>query len=211
MIMHGLHPAIVKSYDAETRYCEIEIEGVTFGGDNYLQAQIAYSLGDKSSDTEIEILENDLVWVQFHGGDYRYPIIVFFRTLNADASVGKRRWHHANIEIEADDKAQIIVGDSTITAEPDKIMLEIGNASIKAENNKITLQVGDSSYVLEPEKITETSTLVEIDAENMNTTGTISADADVIGGANTATPISLTLHPHTGNLGAPTSAPLVTP
>jgi len=205
MILHGLHPATVKTYDADMRYCTVDLEGLTIGADSFPQAQIAYSLGDKSTDTEIEILAGDLVWVSFQGGDPRYPIIVNYRTKNKNASIGKRRWHHLNIELEADEKAEIIVGESKITAEPDNIALTIGNAMIKAENNKITLSVGGSSYVLEPEKISETSPEVVIDAENVNASGNMNAAGDVVAASESATPISVTTQSHNGNLGAPVS------
>lgn len=192
-VLSGLFPAKVVSYDGPSRLCLVEIDGISTGADQHLEAEIMYSLGDKSHNTEIEILAGDLLWVQFHGGDPRYPIIVGYRTLNEDASVGKRRWHHLNIEIEADDKAEVIVGDTKITSVPDSITMTIGNAMIKAEDGKITLKVGSNEVFVNDVK--------------METTGIIEADGDVIGGKS-GVPISLTTHSHIGNLGANVSPPL---
>lgn len=106
--MPGKYPATVKTYDQITRTCRIEIPGITDGGDVLPVAEIMYPIGDKSRivagkiQSEIEMMPGDTVWIEFVGGDPRYPLIVGYRCANEGNSVNWRRWHHANIELTAD-------------------------------------------------------------------------------------------------------------
>ena len=132
----GRYPAIVKSYDPVKRTCRVDIPGITSGGDVYTEAEIEYAIGDKSRtgkwETEIEILPEDTVWVDFISGDPRYPVITGWRNPRAGNSVGWRRFHHANINLEAEkeiiieahEKITIKVGGSTITITEGGIVLE---------------------------------------------------------------------------------------
>lgn len=104
----GKFPAIVREYDANTRLARVEIPQITNGGDVLPEAQICYPLGDKSRTkagtipTEIELLPDDLIWVEFINGDQNYPVIVGYRCPSAGNDVGWRRFHHANVELIAD-------------------------------------------------------------------------------------------------------------
>jgi phage baseplate assembly protein gpV len=98
----GLYPGIIKAYDPAARQVRVSIPGITDGGDELPIAELKYPLGDKSKTTEIEILPGDTVWVQFIGGDQRYPIIDSYRNPQSGNSVEWRKWHHANIELTAD-------------------------------------------------------------------------------------------------------------
>ncbi|MFZ4504592.1 MAG: hypothetical protein ACOYM1_11645 [Methylovulum sp.] len=117
----GRYPAIVRSYDAKRRTCRVEIPGITSGGDTFTEAEIEYPIGDKSRtgkwETEIEILPNDTVWVDFIGGDPRYPVITGWRNPLAGTGVDWRRWHHKNIELSADEN--LIINAKTITLNGD--------------------------------------------------------------------------------------------
>ncbi|WP_052700073.1 hypothetical protein [Methylocucumis oryzae] len=97
----GRYPAVVKGYDGPTRQVRVSIPGITDGGDELPVAEIEYPIGDKKN-TEIEILDGDTVWVAFIGGDQRYPIITGYRNPSAGNEVDWRRFHHANIELTAD-------------------------------------------------------------------------------------------------------------
>lgn len=107
-LMLGKYPAVVESYDQATRTCRVEIPGITDGGDVLPVAEIMYPIGDKSRivagkiQSEIEMMPGDTVWIEFIGGDQRYPLIVGYRCANDGNSINWRRWHHANIEINAD-------------------------------------------------------------------------------------------------------------
>lgn len=135
-IMPGRYPAIVSTYDAATRMCRVQIPGLTDGGDVLPNAEIEYSIGDKSRNgpntTEIEIVPGDHVWVSFIAGDPRYPIITGYRNPGAGNSDGWRRWHHANIEMLA---------DLLITA------LAGREARIKAGGGDVQLQASESVQV----------------------------------------------------------------
>lgn len=98
----SLIPAVVESYDQATRTCRISIDGITDGADVMPEAEILYPIGDKSQHTELEILAGDLVWVAFQNGDPRYPVICGSRAKNAGNSADWRKYHHANIELNAD-------------------------------------------------------------------------------------------------------------
>ena len=121
-LMPGRYPAIVKSYNQARRTCRIEIPGLTDGGDVLPEAEIEYSIGDKSragaNETEIEITPGDTVWVAFIGGDPRYPIITGYRNPQSGNSADWRRWHHANIELIADAEMRLVVGGTSVVITP---------------------------------------------------------------------------------------------
>lgn len=110
-LMVGKYPAVVQSYSAASRECRVHIPGLTDGGDVGLLAEIEYPIGDRSkgqNPTEIEILEGDLIWVEFEAGDPSKPIITGWRNATSGNSVGWRRWHHANIELLAEQVMNLI-------------------------------------------------------------------------------------------------------
>ena len=121
-LMPGRYPAIVKTYNQARRTCRVEIPGLTDGGDVLPEAEIEYSIGDKSragtNTTEIEITPGDTVWVAFIGGDPRYPIITGYRNPQAGNSADGRRWHHANIELIADAEMRLVVGGTSVVITP---------------------------------------------------------------------------------------------
>lgn len=118
--MPGRYPAVVKSYDKNRRTCRIEIPGLTDGADVLPEAEIMYPIGDKSRTvnyaTEIEMLPDDTVWLSFIGGDPRYPVIDGYRNPQAGNSVDWRRWHHANIELIANNTLRLNAQTIEITA-----------------------------------------------------------------------------------------------
>lgn len=101
-MLNGLHPAVVVSYNASEKTCEITLVGVTDGTQEKITAEIAFPIGDKSYHTDIRIMSGDTVWVEFMGGDMRHPIITHFRTKRAGNETAWRKLHHANIELKAD-------------------------------------------------------------------------------------------------------------
>ena len=109
--MPGRYPAAVKSYDAAKRTCRVEIPGLTDGGDVFPEAEIEYPIGDKAKSgehsTEIALEEGDTVWVAFIGGDPRHPIITGHRNPGTGNGTDWRRFHHANIELLADQVARV--------------------------------------------------------------------------------------------------------
>jgi hypothetical protein len=102
----GKYPAVVKSYDKVTRTCRVEIPGLTDNADSLMNAEVLFPVGYRADSaqqypTEIEILPEDKVYVEFLGGDARNPLIVGARAGKTGNSVDFRRIHHANIELLA--------------------------------------------------------------------------------------------------------------
>lgn len=108
MKMSNYTPGFVDSYDQATRLCRVRIPGVTDGAEVLPQAMLCYPIGDKSEHTEIRILPGDRVWLDFVNGDPRFPIIVGFRPKETDNAINWRRWHHANIELQADTDMRLL-------------------------------------------------------------------------------------------------------
>ncbi|MGL5598998.1 MAG: hypothetical protein ACRDDA_13020 [Aeromonas sp.] len=132
-LLHGKWPAIVDSYDAASRTCEVSIPGQT-DGQGKLVAEIEYPIGDKSrntTQTEIEVLPGDLVWIEFIQGDPRYPLITGWRNPTQGNSAGCRRWHHKNIELLADGTINIEAGSG--------ITLKVGGSTITLTGSEISL------------------------------------------------------------------------
>lgn len=123
-MMPMLYPATVVSYNRARRMCRIRIEGLTDGGDVMPEAELCNPLGDKSEHTEIRILPGDRVWVMFQGGDARFPVIVGYRPKNAGNDLEWRRFHHENIELEADQEIVLKVGATRIVMSQAGIVIE---------------------------------------------------------------------------------------
>jgi hypothetical protein len=140
--MYGKYPAIVKSYDKVTRTCRVEVPGITDGGDVLPLAEILYPVGDKwrtatgIHPTEIEMLAGDTVWVEFIGGDSRFPLIVGSRNPQINNSIDWRRWHHANIEITADGVMKLNAATIQLNAENIQITAS-ADTVINADNTII--------------------------------------------------------------------------
>lgn len=110
----GKLPAVVVSYNKDSRECRVHIPGLTDDAEMGLLAQIEYAIGDKSSagefSTDIEIFPGDLVWVEFECGDARYPIITGYRNPQVGNGTDWRRFHQANIELLARQVINLIAG-----------------------------------------------------------------------------------------------------
>lgn len=147
-------PAVVKSVDRQRREVRVEIPGITDGADEMPIADIEYPIGDRSAQTEIRILEGDDVWVEFQGGDPRYPIITGFRVKQTGNEVGTRRWLHDNFELTADENYKLTAG----------VMIEkiVGAANIKIEDGKITLTAGSSTIVMDDSGITLNGSRIDL-------------------------------------------------
>ena len=131
------YPAVVMSYDANTRLAKIKLEPLDDGADTQLEAELCYPLGDKSN-TAIEILENDPVWVEFEQGDPRYPIIVGYRNKRTGNDDLTRRYHHhGNFEILADNIIKI-KGNVKVIVESATVEVIATTVNVTASNTNIT-------------------------------------------------------------------------
>lgn len=145
-LMPGRYPAVVKEYLKDRRTCRVEIPGLTDGADVFPEAEIEYPIGDKSKSgahfTEIEIVAGDTVWIAFIGGDPRYPIITGWRNPQTGNGVDWRRWHHANMELLADQLMKLISGGdmllksaTKITIEAPEVIANCGTATVNASSS----------------------------------------------------------------------------
>lgn len=130
------YPAVVVAYDANTRLAQVKIEPLDNGADTVLDAELLYPLGDKSN-TAIEVLSGDFVWVEFEGGDPRYPIIVGYRNKRTGNDDSTRRYHHANIELLADNIIKI-KGNVKVIVESATVEVNATTVTVTASNTNIT-------------------------------------------------------------------------
>ena len=163
-------PAVVVSINREKRQPVVSIPGITDGSDGLL-AEIEQNIGDRSEHTEIRILAGDRVWVDFLGGDKRYPIITGFRAKNVENIVGTRHWEHERFTVDADESVTITAGQT--------IRLQAGAL--------IELVVGGSTITITPEQIAQVAAALAITAPTtingaITTTGGMTIDGIVFGG-----------------------------
>jgi hypothetical protein len=160
--LYGKYPAIVKSYDKITRTCRVEVPGITDGGDVFPLAEILYPVGDKwrtatgIHPTEIEMLPDDTVWVEFIGGDARYPLIVGSRNPQAGNNIDWRRWHHANIELTADGVMRLNADSIELNAP--NITLTATTTAINATDTNIESKVNVTGSELKHNSVSISST-----------------------------------------------------
>ena len=130
------YPAVVVSYDANTRLAKIKLEPLDDGADTQLDAELLYPLGDKSN-TAIEVLAGDFVWVEFEQGDPRYPIIVGYRNQRTGNDDLTRRYHHhGNFEILADNIIKI-KGNVKVIVESETVEVIATTVNVTANNTNI--------------------------------------------------------------------------
>lgn len=184
-------PGIVHSVDRARREVRVRIPGMTDDAELQPLAEIEYPIGDKSEHTEIRILEGDRVWLAFINGDPRYPIITGYRTKHTGNEVGTRRWHHDNIESDADDSqvhtagadysvtaGENIVHDAgaNITQDAGTDIVQTAGANLNGSaGDQIRLNVGGNSITINNSAITLAaggSTIV-IDGAGVSINGTM--------------------------------------
>lgn len=116
-----LYAAIVREVDRERREVRVEIPPFTDGASEWPIAEINYPIGDYSPNTEIRIPIGQPVWVAFHNGDGRYPVIMGSRNPNVGNVVGWRRFNHENIELNAEESIVFNVGGTQVKLTPGMI------------------------------------------------------------------------------------------
>jgi len=134
--MSNYTPGFVESYDAQTRLCRVRIPGVTDGAEVMPLAMLSYPIGDKSEHTELRILAGDRVWLDFVNGDPRFPIITGFRPKETDNAIDWRRWHHKNIELQADSDVRVIAtGGGVLIQAGQTITLQAPSITLDGNTN----------------------------------------------------------------------------
>lgn len=170
MSLAGKWPGIVREYDREAREIRVEIPGITDGAEELPIAQIEYPIGDKSPHTEIRILVGDKVWLEFECGDPRYPIITGWRNPNEGNVVGFRRFHHENIESDADETQKhtagqgytVLAGTDILNDAQNDILIKAGKTITLEAGQKITLKVGGSTIVIDGSSIKAKAATIDL-------------------------------------------------
>lgn len=137
MSLYGKYPAIVRGIDSAKRLYRVEIPSITDGAELLPLADVEYAIGDKSEHTEVRVLVGDRVWVEFIGGDPRYPLITGYRAKNTGNEVGTRRWHHDNFQTDADGNYVVNAGT--------RITLNVGGTLINIANGVVTIDASQTN------------------------------------------------------------------
>lgn len=155
----NLLPGVITEYLAEQRRVRVMIPPLTDGASKGLLADVLYSLGDKAKDgaaTEVRIKAGDKVWVDFIGGDPRYPIVVGYRPDVLNNSTAWRRWEHENLEWLADKVANIIAGTNITARANQAITIDAGSTvvvkapSVNVECTTATINASGSTSITSP-------------------------------------------------------------
>jgi len=185
-LLIGPWPAVVRAYDQVSRMCRVEVLGLTDGGEVLPNAEIMYSIGDKSRNgantTEIEITPGDTVWVEFTGGDARYPVIKGYRNPQSGNSTDWRRWHHANMELLAEKLMNLIAKGNVLIQSGSQITLKAPLVLIDAPQTTLT---GNQSVAggLSVEGAGAGTGAATSITGNVSVTGNINASGAVMDGA----------------------------
>jgi len=168
------YPAVVVGYDANTRLAQVKIEPLDNGADTVLDAELLYPLGDKSN-TAIEVLAGDFVWVEFEGGDPRYPIIVGYRNKRTGNDDSTRRYHHhGSFEILADNIIKI-KGNVKVIVESETV--EVIAPTVKVTSTTVTV---DATTITVNASNTNITSLVNITG-NTSITGNLAVAGAISG------------------------------
>ena len=185
------YPAVVVSYDANTRLAKIKLEPLDDGADTQLDAELLYPLGDKSN-TAIEVLAGDFVWVEFEQGDPRYPIIVGYRNQRTGNDDLTRRYHHhGNFEILADNLIKI-KGNVKVIVESETVEVIATTVNVTANNTNINSVVAITGNT----SITGNLTVAGAISGTGGSGASIAGNVTVSNGDVVADGISLKTHTH---------------
>ena len=142
-------PAVIESYNPETRLYRISIPGRTDGAEVFPEAEALYPIGDDSRETEALIKNGAEVWVEFIGGDARHGLILGYRQRRVGNMVDLRYWKQANIELEAASDFYAHAGESVRINGGQTVDIEAGDT--------MTLKVGGSTIVITGDGIAVTT------------------------------------------------------
>lgn len=129
-----LYAAWVREVDRKAREVRVEVPPHTDGASEWPIAEINYPIGDDSTNTEIRIPIGQPVWVAFHNGDARYPVIMGSRNPRTGNVVGMRRFNHDNFELNADQVFTINAGT--------EIALNVGGTQVKLTGDMLASIAG---------------------------------------------------------------------
>lgn len=135
-MLPSLTPGFVDSYDPARKTCRVAIPGQTDGAEILPEAEFCFPVGDKSEHTDIRILKGDRVWLAFLNGDARFPVIMGYRPKQNGNETAWRRFHHDNIEHQADTDLHLQAGQDVHIEAGRHVLIEAGgNAGLHASGD----------------------------------------------------------------------------
>lgn len=120
--LFGFFPGTILSYNKPAKTVQVSVEPYTSGSENGITAKLAYPVGFTDNDLELSIVGNPDVWVFFENGQFKNPVVSFFRTRQSGSTEGVLRLRQKKIEFIADE-IEFITKQTTNT----------GNAHTKGE------------------------------------------------------------------------------
>ena len=101
--LYGFYPGKILSYNKLAKTVQVSIEPYTSGSENGITAKIAYPVGFTDTDLELSIVNNPDVWVFFENGQFKNPVVSFFRTKQSGSVQDVLRLRQKTIELIADE------------------------------------------------------------------------------------------------------------
>lgn len=108
-------PGVIDSVDSRNRIVRVQIQGLTDGAQQYPEAEICYPVGEDSRETDRLIKPGALVWLDFVGGNPKYPIITGYRCPQRGNADGVHRIAQQRIELLADADMELSATSGTLT------------------------------------------------------------------------------------------------
>lgn len=99
---NGFYPAKILSIANDRKTVQVSVEPYTNGLENGITAKLAYPVGFDDKDTELQIVGQPDVWVFFERGQFKNPVVSFFRTRQTGSVTGVFRLRHKKLEFYAD-------------------------------------------------------------------------------------------------------------
>lgn len=99
---YGFFPAKILSIADNKKTVQVSVDPYTNGAENGITAKLAYPVGFNDKDTELQIIGQPDVWVFFEGGQFKNPVVAFFRTHQTGSETGIFRLRHKKLEFYAD-------------------------------------------------------------------------------------------------------------
>lgn len=125
-------PGVIDSVDSQARVVRVQIPGLTDGAQQYPEAEICYPVGEDSRETDRRIKPGALVWLDFVGGNPKYPIIIGYRCPQQGNAAGVHRTAQQRIEMLADTDMVLSAKDGVLTIKAGtKVVLDAGDLEFK--------------------------------------------------------------------------------
>lgn len=100
--LYGLYAGKILSYDSSKKTAQVSVEPYTTGAENGITAKLAYPVGFDDQDTELSINGQPDTWVFFEKGEFKNPVVAFFRTRQSSSVSDVFRIRHKTIEFHAE-------------------------------------------------------------------------------------------------------------